>query len=402
MSSTLRLVPEKDVSGVFITEALESRPMRSSDAGDEKNAILAIAAAMSEMPGDILPRLVELAMRLTGARSAGLSLYEPQPAPGVFRWRHVCGLLTPFENATTPRHDSPCGVALDSNRPTLSTHPERVYGWIAEAGIVVPEVLLVPLYAGSGNPLGTLWIVAEHEGHFHKGHAVTATELAHFAGLAVKMAREEQRLRVALDDQELLTKEMSHRLKNLFAMTEGMIRSSARSSETVDDMATALSGRLHALASAHLLVQGRAGALTGENLTDLGGLIAKVARVHDDERDEVSRVTINGPRVECGQRAANSVALTIHELATNAAKYGALSNRSGRVDVTWQCEGEFIELNWREIGGPPVSSKRGRDGFGTTLIARTIAGQFHGSVDYDWLPEGLTVAFRLAVDMLKR
>ncbi|MCX7355881.1 MAG: hypothetical protein NTY59_13835 [Alphaproteobacteria bacterium] len=112
---------------------------------------------MADHPEEVLPRFVDLAMEITGGISAGLSLYEENPAPGVFRWRYLRGVLAPFENATTPRNFSPCGITLDRNGPVLSLHPERVYDWISNADIVVPEVLLVPLYLGGKEPLGTLW-----------------------------------------------------------------------------------------------------------------------------------------------------------------------------------------------------------------------------------------------------
>lgn len=72
---------------------------------------------------------------------------------------------------TTPRDFSPCGITLDEDRPTLARHPERYYSWIADANIVVPEVLLVPLHEGDGLPLGTLWIVSEQINHFNRAHA---------------------------------------------------------------------------------------------------------------------------------------------------------------------------------------------------------------------------------------
>ena len=114
----------------------------------------------------MLPRFVELAMELTEGVSAGFSLYEPEPAPGIFRWRHLHGSLAAFENATTPRNFSPCGVTLDQNRPVLARHAERFYSWISDAHIVVPEVLLVPLLVGDNETLGTLWIVSDEDGHF--------------------------------------------------------------------------------------------------------------------------------------------------------------------------------------------------------------------------------------------
>ena len=124
---------------------------------------------MADRPDEVLPRFVDLALEMTGGVSAGLSLYEEHPAPGVFRWHCLRGELEPFNGATTPRDFSPCGVTLDRNAPVLSRQPECVYDWIAEANIIVPEVLLVPLYLGGAAALGTLWIVSDREGHFDRG-----------------------------------------------------------------------------------------------------------------------------------------------------------------------------------------------------------------------------------------
>ena len=144
---------------------------------------------MADSPEDILPKFVDLAIDMTGGSSAGISLYEDKPYPGVFRWHFVRGAFRPLDSTTTPRNFSPCGVTLDANGPVLSSYPERGYNWIADANIIVPEVLLVPLYFGGTEPLGTLWIVAEEAGHFDRGHARVMTELAAFVGIALRMIR---------------------------------------------------------------------------------------------------------------------------------------------------------------------------------------------------------------------
>jgi two-component sensor histidine kinase len=403
VTGVVQLVADKASSSVYISHALASRSAGRTDAHAEKRALHSLAATMAERPAALLPQFVEQAMILTGGVSAGLSLYEPEPAPGVFRWRCLQGLLAPFENATTPRDDSPCGVTLDRNAATLSNHPERIYDWIAAENLVIPEVLLVPLYIGGGRePLGTLWIVAEEEGHFHRGHAETAAELASFAGIALGMIREEERLRASLDEQELLAKEMSHRLKNLFAMTDGMIHGSARNADNVTEMATALSGRLHALAKAHALVQRRASAVGSEKVSDLGELITAIVEPHGIATAGGGRIAVDGPRFPCGEHATNAVALMVHELATNAAKYGALASPNGRVEISWRLERGRLALRWRESGGPEVAGKPARTGFGTSLVGRTVERQLLGSIDYKWARAGLDVAILIDADRLKR
>ncbi len=199
---TPKALPQLTVADVFITDQLDRRAPKKTDYLQEKLALQDLAARMVDQPEEVLPRFVDLAMEMTDGASAGVSLYEEDPAPGVFRWQYLRGVLARFNGATTPRDSSPCGITLDRNAPVLSLHPERVYGWIADANIVVPEVLLVPLYLGGKIPLGTLWIVSDREGHFDSGHARALTELAAFVGIALRMVRTEHRLNQALEAQD--------------------------------------------------------------------------------------------------------------------------------------------------------------------------------------------------------
>lgn len=355
---------------------------------------------MADAPDEVLSLFVDLAMRLTGGVSAGLSLYDADAAPEIFLWRHLRGTLAAFEHGKTPRDHSPCGVTLDRNAPTLAAYPERVYGWIADAGIVVPEVLLVPLFIG-GEPHGTLWVISDQDGHFDCGDARVTMELASFVSVALRMLRNEERLRRSLEEQEVVAKEMSHRLKNVFAIADSMIRVSARNAATPDDMAQALSGRLHALAKAHALVRRKVKDIgTEQPTTDLGDLVRAVVKAHALADDSGSPFSVEGPPVVCGEHATNGIALLVHELATNAAKYGALKHNAGRVAIRWAVDGEQLVLTWTETGGPAVLGAPDHSGFGTTLATRTLAGQFHGSIEHDWRPEGLAVMMRLSRDRI--
>jgi hypothetical protein len=156
------------VPNVFITEELYRRTPGSVDVLREKLALQELAAIMAEEPERVLPRFVSLAMEMTEGVSAGLSLYEEHPAPGIFRWHHLQGTLARFAGAITPRNYSPCGVVLDLNAPVLTAHSELAYDWLAEHNVSLPEVLLVPLHIGGDEPNGTLWIVSDEDGHFHR------------------------------------------------------------------------------------------------------------------------------------------------------------------------------------------------------------------------------------------
>jgi two-component sensor histidine kinase len=385
-----------EVSDVYITSELERRVPKKTDFLQEKLALQDLAARMVDHPEQVLPRFVDLAMEMTGGVSAGLSLYEENPAPGVFRWRYLRGLLAPFENATTPRNFSPCGITLDLNKPVLSLHPERVYDWISDADIVVPEVLLVPLYLGGKEPLGTLWIVSEKEDHFDSGHARVMTELAAFVGIALRMLKTEQRLKETLEEQETLTNEMGHRVKNLFTVTAGMVRICEKAASTPAEMSKILSGRLEALAEANALVRRSFANKTLVERVDLTELADKIMRPHALP-DKRSNFVVTGPAISLGERATNGIALVLHELATNAAKYGALKSEDGVVELSWRAEGEQLALDWSEHGGPPIAGPPEITGFGTRLSQSTIVGQLEGELSYNWRPEGLSVAMKLPV-----
>lgn len=392
-------VPKAQRGDIYITGELASRMCSEPDHESEKLALQDLAACMTDAPDEVLPRLVKAAMRLTGGTSSGLSLFEPGEGAGVFRWSNLHGSLSPFENALTPRDDSPCGVTLDCDSPVLARHPEIIYDWISAENIVVPEVLLVPLHVTAEEPLGTLWIVAPETGHFNANHSRLAADLAKFAGIAIRMTRGDARLRAELEQQQLLAQEMSHRLKNLFAITDGMIHGSARGAETTGQMASALSGRLHALARAHALVQRDVMAISDIRRADLHELLTAIVQVHDYGAE--TRFTIEGPVVDCGDHATNALALVIHELGTNAAKYGALTSDAGRVGIRWHAEGDHVVLDWRESGGP-VTTAPATSGFGHRLVARTIEQQLGGTIRYDWRDAGLEIAIHIPAEQLAR
>ena len=388
------------VRDVYITDELDRRAAPQADLRLENRALQELARRMVDDPEGVLPAFVDLAMEIAGGISAGVSLFEAGPGAGVFRWRYLRGTLAAFENALTPRDFSPCGVTLDEAAPVLVTHPERVYGWISDAGIVVPEVLLVPLYLGGESPLGTLWIVSADKGHFHRTHAQSLTDLAKFLSVALRMLQTEHQLEEALAGQALLTKEMSHRVKNLFAVTDGMIRLSARSAATPQDMAEILSGRLHALASAHSLVSHHLHEVGYRpRASSLHAVLSAVLAPYETAASVSPRVVLAGPDVPCGDRSINGLALVFHELATNAVKYGALSAPQGQISIDWRTESLALVVTWTETGGP-LTEPSAHQGFGGSLIQKTITGQFTGEADYTWRATGLRAVFRLPLERL--
>jgi two-component sensor histidine kinase len=234
-------------------------------------------------------------------------------------------------------------------------------------------------------------VVSDDEGHFNSEDARVATELATFVGIALKIKRNEERLRSALEAQALLTREMSHRLKNVFAVTQSIVRLGAKGARDKNEMATVLAARLNALASAHALVlpvlaDGR------DHPLDLASVLDAILEPHQITRGGDTRFVLHGPSFECDQRAVSSIALVIHELATNAVKYGALKNDIGRVELSWQSREGFLILNWQESGADAVIEPA-NTGFGSKLVEAAVS-QLQGTIERYWRSEGLSVVMQ--------
>lgn len=197
----------------------------------------------------------------------------------------------------------------------------------------------------------------------------------------------------AEEGNELLAGEMSHRVKNLLAIATSLTNLSAKSTATATEMAETLTGRLAALGRAHDLVrplpgnQGRAALL--------GDLVSILLSPYEDMGAFSGRIRVAVPRMGIGEAAATSLALVIHELATNSLKYGALSVDTGALDVSGSSDGEDLELVWMERGGPRVEPPKDVVGYGSRLVKRSITGQLRGTIAYDWDPEGVTVTIKI-------
>ena len=193
----------------------------------------------------------------------------------------------------------------------------------------------------------------------------------------------------AEEGHELLAGEMSHRVKNLLAMASGLTRISARATTTAAEMANVLTDRLTALGRAHDLVRPLPG--NQGNAALLGDLITILLAPYEDTGAFSGRIRVAVPRMGIGEASATTIALTIHELATNSMKYGSLSVETGTLDVSGVTDGEHVTLSWTERGGPTVEPPNGANGYGSKLILRSIEGQLGGSIKYEWSPEGVIV-----------
>jgi PAS domain S-box-containing protein len=200
--------------------------------------------------------------------------------------------------------------------------------------------------------------------------------------------RSEQHLR-------LLINELNHRVKNTLAIMQSVAAQTFRSAENLPQAQEAFSARIMALSRANDL-------LTGGNWesASLADVIATASYAHAG--DDASRIAASGPSVRLSAKTALSLAMAIHELATNAAKYGALSTATGRVRIDWRIDAADksprLHLEWRESGGPEVQAPK-RRGFGSRLIERGLAAELGGKVELSFEPAGLACVIDAPLDL---
>lgn len=203
----------------------------------------------------------------------------------------------------------------------------------------------------------------------------------------------------AEEGHELLAGEMSHRVKNLLAIAAGLTQISSRSSTTAAEMAKDLTSRLTSLGRAHDLVRPLPGHQGKAAL--LGDLVSILLSPYEDMGAFSGRIRVAVPRMGVGEGAATTLALVIHELATNSLKYGALSSDEGTLDISGSVEGEDVKLVWLERGGPAVEPSNA-NGYGSRLVERSVKGQLGGAIEYAWEPAGLIVTLMLKASNLAR
>ncbi|HUZ12434.1 MAG TPA: HWE histidine kinase domain-containing protein [Caulobacteraceae bacterium] len=202
----------------------------------------------------------------------------------------------------------------------------------------------------------------------------------------------------AEEGHELLAGEMSHRVKNLLAIATGLTHITSRSTTSAADMAQVLTERLTALGRAHDLVRPLPGHEGKAAL--LGDLFSVLLAPYDDSGAFAGRIRIAVPRMGVGERTATTLALVIHEMATNSVKHGALSAECGVLDISSTTDDDNLLVVWAETGGPPISGSPDMHGFGSKLISRSIAHDLDGALSYDWQESGLVATLRMRKDRL--
>jgi PAS domain S-box-containing protein len=487
------------------TADLARRPSRPPDREAEVSALIALAQSMAASPEGILQKLVDTALALCRAGSAGLSLLEDGDQKSNFHWRAIAGQWASHVNGGTPRDFGPCGTVLDCNMPMLCSHPEQDFPYFGEVTPLLEEALLIPFYI-KGEALGTIWVVSHDASRrFDAEDLRVMTSLGIFAAAAyqtllslnatqriasivessddgiiskdlngiiaswndgaerifgyaaaevvgkpvtilippdrhdeeptilerirrgervdhfetIRIRKDGSRVdisltispvkdadgrivgasKIARDITErkhsqaqiaILAREAEHRAKNVLATVQATVRLSH--SDTPEGLKKAIDGRLQALANVHgLFVESRwAGA-------ELHSVVSQELLPYC--QDGEMRVRTDGPKLMLEPNIAQTIAVTLHELATNAAKHGALSTSAGRVQVEWShARDGQIAILWTETGGPLVRPPAHR-GFGTRVMDGMIRRQLKGEMRFDWRAEGLVCEIVVPVSL---
>jgi PAS domain S-box-containing protein len=294
---------------------------------------------------------------------------------------------------------------------TWNRAAERLFGYTAAEAIGRPILMLIPddrrqeeeaILASirSGTPVARYETWRKRKDGTLVPIALTVSPLRDRSGRIIgasKIARDiSDQIRVR-EHQTLVLNEMSHRVKNILAVAGGLIGLSARSAQNPRAMARAVQERLGAYSRAHDLTRKTAAdaAAGATESTTLHTLVQAIVAPYVVETGDGTNVIVEGDDVSIDANTTASLALVLHEFTTNAAKYGAFSTPAGSLTVVTRLGDDFIEFVWTERGGPPVTGRPSRQGFGSVLVSRTVEGQLNGTLQMDWQLEGAVITMRL-------
>jgi PAS domain S-box-containing protein len=289
---------------------------------------------------------------------------------------------------------------LDGIITTWNRGAERIFGYTAEEAVGRPITIVIPENRQSEErEILTRIRRGERIDHFEtirqRKHgslitvSLTVSPVKNAEGKIVgasKVARDITEQKLSQEKIATLAREAEHRSKNLLSSVQAVVNFS--NSDTPEGLKEVIQGRIQALANVHSL------------FVETRWIGAEISAIATQElapycEENQGRVSIDGPPTLLEPTVAQAIAVTLHELATNAAKYGSLSDAKGHIDLKWQhkTDGQLI-LRWTETGGPAVQ-KPTHQGFGSRVIERMI-GQLRGKVQFDWLQEGLVceISFR--------
>jgi two-component sensor histidine kinase len=338
-------------------------------------ATLKASGLMDSLPNEAFERAVRLATRVTGARVGLVSIVDAERQS----FNATAGLTVP-EHLTsgTPLSHSFCQFVVSQDR-ALGVEDARSHPLLkdnkAPDDLNAIAYLGVPVHAPNGEVLGSFCAIEA------RPRAWTSADLGALEDLAT-MIETEIALRRSSDECQLLIDELNHRVKNVFAIVSAIIRLGKEKATSADDFAETLSARVQALARTQdLIVPVAESGSETRQATSVDELLVALLNPYVDPQDE--RVRLDGDLVELGAFATTNLALALHELATNAAKYGGLSTPDGWLSISWRLTDGSFELDWFETLPTALEMAVGEAGFGSKLLSICVEGQLQGSISTD-------------------
>lgn len=309
-----------------------------------------------------------------------------QGREGFFPTRSLDGI--PILVHYTRLHGADWIVAVGLEEKALKEPVWHLVTWLTLAGLCLGLLSITLAYVFGRritDAIRSLSTAASALGH--GDHVpVLETPIAEVNQVSAALVGAAKERRRAEEGQTLMVRELHHRVKNTLATVQAVVSSTARTAETITEFREAVTDRIGSLAKTHTLLVNNAWG--GASLQDI--LWAELAPYGTGQ----NRVELKGPELHVPDDVALAFGMAVHELTTNAAKYGSLSLPTGRLEVSWQAEGHGPDrrllLEWKESGGPPVQPP-GRRGFGSMLLERVLGRQLQGDVSIDYRPEGLQV-----------
>lgn len=370
------------------------------------------AAAMAEAELTLRPAAsgrITLEQEATGSAPA-FAIYMPAFQLGEGNERQLAGFVyTPFrareflESAIARQAPGTFGVRLYDGEVSTGhlLVAQSISGGaiqtVAQEVTIADRKLMLVIESAQGQLLNPLSMVTLMFG------LALASLLMLLARLLTQQALEDQARLAFFEEQHSirnsLTRELNHRVKNTLANVLSILSLTRRRASGLDDFADSLEGRIRALSATHDLLT-----RTDWGTTPIRAVIE--AELQHFRMALGDAILLEGPELELAPNDALSFGLAVHELATNAAKYGALSVASGQVTIRWRrgshkhgepvAETEWAEVEWQETGGPPVPSQR-RRGFGTDLIEKVVAHELRQPVTLDFAPDGVRCVLHVPV-----
>ncbi|MET0248377.1 MAG: PAS domain-containing protein [Sphingobium sp.] len=252
----------------------------------------------------------------------------------------------------------------------------------------------------SGEPYEVEYRLRHHSGEFRwtLGRALPIRDGAGTITRWIGTCTDIHEQKMMMEERELIAHELSHRIKNIFSVIAGLIGLSARTHPQISAVAEDLRDRILSLGRAHDFVRPQ-GTTASQAPGTLHGVLEQILAPYRGPNG--ARVIMSGDNPAVDDRSATPLALLFHELATNAAKYGALSVPEGMVHLSVALDGDQVRLEWREEGGPAAQAPQA-DGFGTRLMTLSVERQLGGRISREWRPDGLSLSLAIPSRSMSR